>query len=555
MKKLLATFTMFIILIVNIFTWNLKSTQYKNEFQNLYTYKDSLNQLTNSKYDLNSYLWGGLSLQYFLYKHSDITKNDEANVLWNKLKGNQNLSQEYYYMSLMSSLITISIYGMTSYQEFFAESYTKWTSTNDEAKNKSWELVNYYFLNIYPVLKNTISGYINNDKMMKVIDEDFEKDTSKALIYETNKQTKEMKATDLNYDTDDQVGFSNNKENTRYPYASNALYLAYLSSVNNGNLSFNYGNSYITSSESLKFYYNSINSDDFAKLTVFMNDTYTKASNESITNYNNLISSNEKKFQDFSDMNSYFLEHTSSKTTKKGANIFLEDSINDMANYYSWSDSRKEKFKKQFLDLINATLSITNLYSLNETNKEAFTYNIISIIFSPDTDIVDQSGKNTGVMGYTSMAGNLESSNEDALGVYFSYIVYNGEAFNLDTKNGIDSAKQEYVNNWWSSANIFTTLNHEMGHAVDSFLGENNNIYKSMNSAYNSLINQYPIAEGSKPLYKGKVFGFDGNTYENDFDGNKIIFIVLGVAVGISIIIGVTAVLISKRKTNLKTPK
>lgn len=117
--------------------------------------------------NVNDFMWGGKSLQYFIYKHSNIKENEDANKLLREFKSKlfdiyKNNEDDYFYMSLISSVINISAYGMSSYQEFLAEAYSKWTTTEDTAKNKSWEILNEYFLKIYNNIKNEYSGVIND---------------------------------------------------------------------------------------------------------------------------------------------------------------------------------------------------------------------------------------------------------------------------------------------------------------------------------------------------------------------------------------------------------
>ncbi|AKU80012.1 hypothetical protein [Spiroplasma turonicum] len=518
-------------IILSLFNFNAETNNYKfNSINN-----NTINKAetpNNPENEINSYLWGGLSLQYFIYKHSDIKENEVAKNLYDRLMiDNKNdLTEDFFYMGLMAPIINISLYGLTSYREYFAEAYSKWTTTEDSAKNKSWEIVNYYFLNIYPVLKNNTNGLFDWITLKSKVELDLKDNNSNNLIYKTNLNSSDtnMNANDLGYNNYTEIGYL---ATTNKLYSSNSVIFATESAFFQGNLGLNHNSvnnpilgNYLLQSK----FQNGFNDIDYENISKFMYDTLNKASASSIEKFNFVKGSNDRMFKSFDEMDEFFKTNTKSSVTKSGSNIFLKEAIDAMSNYYSWSSIKTNLFKNQILDLMNFTFYITNWYSLGENEKDSFKYNLIAIIFSPDDDIVDGSGNNKGVMGYTSMAGQVNNS-FGPRGIAYSHIVYNGAAFNLDSP--VNEAKEQYTKNWWTSPNIFTTLNHEMGHSVDSFLGESSEFYNYIKSNFSSVINSNPIKEGENALYQGTVFGFD----EASTSTSYILYVVLGLVVGLAI--------------------
>jgi hypothetical protein len=120
---------------------------------------------------------------------------EKLNITSGELNPN-NKTDIYFLMSQVSSIICLSEYGLSSYQEFFAECFSKWQTTPDSMKNKSWELLNNFFLHIYPYLKDNFSGAMTEERKTQLFDYIQSERVSNSLIYEIDLDTK---PTDLTY--------------------------------------------------------------------------------------------------------------------------------------------------------------------------------------------------------------------------------------------------------------------------------------------------------------------------------------------------------------------
>ncbi|AKX34434.1 hypothetical protein SLITO_v1c08150 [Spiroplasma litorale] len=545
-KKINVKFLILNILIINIFL--LFSLNIKNDFYN-----------TNTNYAVNDNkeetMWSGLSLQYFLYKHTNIKENQYINDLANGVieksdnseKTDYEKSKDLFYMYLSSSIFTTSIYGTNSYKEFFAEAYSKWQTTNDSMKNKSWEILNYYFLNIYNKLKINYTGSMyesdwNNIKTL--IDEDFVDNSNKNnLIYNTNleNKTNDLTYKDLLYDNEN-FGMNDFKINTKqYSFAYNLLYasirswsfnIAIKNIPNFSQIDYTYRpQSFSTKSvKTLASFFNK-NTLEESELSKLNNDIYTKASNESITKFNNIKNdSNNVYFKSFNELNNFFVEQT--KIDKANySNINFKETIYQIKNYYKWDSDKVDIFKKQILDMINLSLYITKTHD----KYYLLTY-IYGIIISPDYPL---KGNQEGVMAY---AANAFTTYNQKKSSKYSYIVYTGLSLDqYKTENDND----QYKKTWWSSPNIFATLNHEMGHVIDGFLNLDNSLAKMNEKKFKNDIQSKPL----KSLYSGEIFGTNSKEENNKDEESKekkedkgdytyliVVFTILGLAIIVIII-------------------
>ncbi|AKX34370.1 hypothetical protein SLITO_v1c07470 [Spiroplasma litorale] len=536
MKKLLSVFTILILFLSNIFLFASNRNEYSNKTNLFSNFESTNNSKTKAGINADDYLWAGVSLQYFIYKHTNIKENEYVKKLFNKVNKNSNsqYNEDFYYMGLTAPILNISLYGMYTYQEFFAEAYTKWTSTSDNSKNKSWEIINYYFLNVYNTLKNSINDNLNFSRVKNLIDDEYNSNqSSKNLYYDVNLAKQgSLTYSDLGYSSLDNLGLLN----TSNKYGENSFLHAYYSYLAQDNASFSFANNMIKGFvNQFKFYEIYNENIDLSQLKILMNDTLTKASESSIKSYDEVVNSESRAFKDFDELDKTLLNLTKNSSNVTGSNIFFNSSIDEMANYYSWTEEKKELFKKQLLDLINVTYFITKWKNVGD--DDAFKYHLLSFIISPDEDITNEGNTSGGiVMGFTQMLGN-------DYGLAMSYIVYNAKAFNLSDKESL----AQYDMNWWSSKNQFTTLNHEMGHSVDTFLGVNQGTYKNVKSLFSSYLKQFPAEE----LYKGKIFG---TGLVNEGNQKNLLYIILGLVLG-SVITGLLVFFIIKSSSNRRGPK
>ncbi|ASP28188.1 hypothetical protein SCORR_v1c04140 [Spiroplasma corruscae] len=493
---------------------NTKSNN-KNEFnfENV-TFKDSA---SNNKY----IMWSGRSLQYFLWKHSDISQNkyvqeiEQSYIDSYKTEDNKNQklmellenSKSLFEINLSSSITNLSLYGMSNYKEFFAESYARWQSTSDKMKNKAWEIINYYFLHIYNKLKNKFDGGISEEdwpEVESIINEDFNKESNKDnLILKTSLQSKPTDLTneDLLFDNDnfgmlDLEGVKNNTGS----YGANALYsslqawlftLRY-SGVTQNDFSYSSGRfseQVITQLENDVFNLKSpFDKNELARLNY---DLYTKASESSILEYSNLIEGKTGKlsFNSFDELSDYYKKETEFELNNESiSTIDLKSTFNTFGKFYSFTDSKLNLIKKQVLDMFN-----TSLYIGRVKDSDYLLHYLTAFIITPDYPLADNK---EGVMAYTSTV------NADTYSTRYSYLVYTGKSLTMYKS---DSENSEYKQNWWSTANIWGTLNHEFGHVMDGFLSQSQSQAEFCENNYSDIMpSVYP-----KDIYKGVVFGID----------------------------------------------
>lgn len=204
MRKTLQILLVFIMTTLTTLQFFILGSNITNEKQ----YNSYDNRLYNKRKEekVDSFGWGGLAIQYFIFVHSDILQNKYITELKDSFLNTKSFEdkktltsrQNIFYSSIVSSALLLSLYSTTDYTEFFAESNSKWQTFNDNIKNKSWEVLNYFFLNIYKLLKANTPGALKDFNYIKnIIDKDFKKEESKSLIFRT---TLEKPQTDLTYE-------------------------------------------------------------------------------------------------------------------------------------------------------------------------------------------------------------------------------------------------------------------------------------------------------------------------------------------------------------------
>ncbi len=510
------------------------------------TYRGQLSASGSDNVD--DYVYSGYLLRYFIYKSSNISTNAtvkalEQNIVKNKAiiystAGNTNnvtmQNANVFETALMASIVNISIYGMTNWKEFFAESYSKWITTPDAMKNKSWEILNNFFIDIYPYLQSNNFGarpdtlqnslqYIN-----KYFTNSFS--ASSPAIYDTRLTTKPIAAVDLKYESLFGTNFGlqqiipnySNFWNKSYTY--NALKTSLImwgtnavKDVNNNVVRFN-GN--ILNNNIIN-----VNCIDLSKnLGNMMNDSYTKASTTSLKKYQDFINqATQSHYSSFDKLDSELKNLTKYETInyKTGSTIFLKDSVNAMQNYYGWSDSTVNVFKQQILNLFNIT------YTMIGNN---FKYFLAGFLFLSDAPLY---GQDRGTTAYTAFSFLKLRSTNQILSTSFAYIIFSAKGFNDYLKDGIS---REYKMGWWSSPNIFTTLDHEMGHAADIYYGMVSSARNNAANEFGNILNDL----GIRGQYSGNIFGYDNIVnYNTKTSVMKIALIVIFGVFCASIIIAI----------------
>ncbi|WP_342268538.1 hypothetical protein [Spiroplasma endosymbiont of Aspidapion aeneum] len=533
----------------------------------------------------NNCLWSGLALQYYLYKNSDVSSNTIIKNWLTSIKknidGNNNLDDKYFYMGVISGIITVSGYANTCYQEFWAESYTKWLTTPDAIKNKSWALLNHFFVDIYPTLLKSYNGYLSfgqdnsvilPSKLTDFIDNDYNTNNTESkksnYYYYTigedfsNATNKFSNAGDLyykKYGNDYAFGLTTElvaNQNTNPAYIIYSIvdidsaisYYRYqnaiaYSSANNIFGTTNMGA--IKSWEKETGIY--ISDPNIGYFKTIMNDSLIKADDSSKTEFNTFISKSKKDyFNTFDDLDSKLTGLTlngevDNTTGDDVSNISWKKAIDAMTSDGNWDSSYINDLKDQLILLYDSTLELCD-FSVKDSNKDTnlFLYYLIGIVIGPGNTLNpdgDSNAKPTNTLAFTS---NYITDTRDTN--TFAYIAYTQSSLQdyRDPKNN-----QQYQLNWWSSPNNFTTLDHEFGHALDGFLGTITNYRKQMIDSSEMVNKNYNI----NSLYKGDKFGYGDYSAKPNSNKNSDLakYIVFG-SIAVAGVVGTVVIVSIMRK-------
>lgn len=515
--------------------------------------------------NVDDFVYSGYLLRYFIYKSSNISTNKTVKTLEQNIVNNKTIiyltvgstsnvtmqNTDVFETALMASIVNISIYGMTSWKEFFAESYSKWITTPDTMKNKSWEILNNFFLDIYPYLQSDNFGFRPDtlQSSLQYIDKYLSNSNPSVTVktpavYDTTLTVKPNDAVDLNYQSLFGARFGlqqeipNNFNLWNISYTYNALKTSLImwqtnvvKDVSNDVISFN-GD--ILQDNIINFNGNDLS----AGLANLMNDSYTKASVASVKKYQDFVSqATQNHYSSFDKLDSELKKITKYETInyQAGSTIFLKDSVNAMQDYYGWEDKIVNTFEQQILNLFNITYTITG---------DNFKYFLAGFLFSPDAPLAN---KRRETEAYTKYKFYKIQGTEKILSASFAFIVFSAKGFNNYLKTGIS---KEYQMGWWSSPNIFKALDHEMGHAVDVYYGTVSSVRNSAAKQFDNVLNEL----GIKGQYSGNVFGYNNiiiyNTKASDI---KIALIVIFGVFCASIIIAIIWSTARRKATRKKT--
>ncbi len=512
-----------------------------SSFINQKGYIAELSSTSASSFDEDDFIYSGYLLQYFIYKSSNIDQNKTVKMMENNIVGNKNIiynnktninnvrmdTKELFEMSLMASIINTSIYGMKTWKEFFAEAYSKWMTMPNKMKNKSWEILNNFFIDIYaPLQKENFGSRITSlQKQRAKIDQYVEKSN---ISYNTNLTTKPIDAVDLKYvfrsfELGLQQLIPQNRRLWAQSYTFNALktsLIMWQSSgmqyIENNNISFD-GNILRNS------IINNGKQDLTAELGNMMNDSYKRASQSAITKFENFINTSKQQYYSSFDKLDEDLkkitEYENNYYHEKGSTIFLKDSVQAMQKYYQWSDELLDFLKDQILNLFNMTYAITG---------DNFKYFLTGFLFSPDAPLLEE-GRQT--VAYTNYSFEAVPGSNLFFSTMQAYIVISAKEFDNVLRGRNIS---EYLIGWWSSPNVFCTLNHEMGHAVDAYYGMLKEARNVAPKYFKNIVNSL----GIKGQYMGNIFGYDDIvSYNQKVKIIKIVLIIMFGAFCTSIII------------------
>lgn len=479
---------------------------------------ERLNQLNVSAYantgyksflttDLEDLMYYGRVLKFYL-ANSVTVEQSQIDALYSKVSTvtTNTTIQDLLVQNIIASTMNISIYGSSSDQEFFAESFSKWLLTPDSQKNKSWEILNYFFVNVLPSLINNGGQWVNYQQNFNdVINEQvLNQAAPKYNLTLTNVSTTPV---NLNYASTN-IGWSDTN------YLQQTIY--YISS----GLSFN------NQSISLLIQALMPKSNEDWVFENWMNDSLTPASQASIDLFKQ---TNPNKFSTFDDLNSTLVAN--SKDVNGKVQTALASSFAAIEKSYlkstpqnsgeaktTWTASDTAELKQTSLNLFNY------LYTFASDNLDWLLRMSSALIFAADSQLVDQGTSTMGVT-ITYMLNSRVSTAE-------SFVVILGSALTFGNFNN------QYQKSFWSSPQKFAVVVHEFGHVLDSFGGKMNIYRAEDNSKYRTL--------GDK--YKGTIFG-DGSTSSTGITSTiKVLLIILGVSAAIGVGISLVMILGSKKK-------
>ncbi|AHI53720.1 hypothetical protein SSABA_v1c03080 [Spiroplasma sabaudiense Ar-1343] len=361
---------------------------------------------------------------------------------------------------LKSYQMVISIYGMKSDEEFFAEAFSKWSTTPYEMRNISWLVLNEFFTKFLPNFLNKIGGdYLTNfDEIQETLNE-----YKPQYFYNTDSQNVSTPEVILDYPGD--FGYSN--YNYTYSFFKNFAENEINNSIEKCDLSLNYA-------------------DKIANLT-------NKWNNDSITT----ISKAQKDgFEDFYQTNPTYqnFEELDQKLKKasKISNIYsevesgieLKDTTNQVAQMLGWNESEKTKLENNFLKLFNIMGKLLG----SELNASKL---LTNIIVSNDLSIVKPANEN--VIAYTGGTYSPELKS-----IVSTNQVYSMKTFKMPVES--NGNLQQYSSMFWSTPEKFAVIFHETGHALDNFAGTTKPI-RLWKSTMQKGVNPKDIYSGSNILF------------------------------------------------------
>ncbi|UWD34641.1 hypothetical protein NX779_02385 [Mycoplasma cottewii] len=488
MKKIFNLFLLIFISLASLFSSSFNIT--KNAFNSNYHITQNTD-LNKNDFDQNKHVtWGGRALRYFLYKNSsasyDKDHRKKYDLLINTLidlglegrkriidKDDLDAKNEEFKYAFLSSAIVVSKYGSTEPEEFFAESFSRYISSNESQKNTTYYLLEHFFNTTFKKLKSkNLGGVLDKDKWLKIkkiIDQDSD-EVNKDIKYNINldEEKQNLKHDEhLGYGKDKNFGFFSPKYiSSVLEYITLDIYKTYeqkthLSIIPKYVPFFNVdiwkATIEISDDELSK-----IKFDDESTLgTIFkIRSMLRNLANAQLYNPFKDVKidkeqENQKpRYEDFNHLNNHWKQN-SSFNFKLHSAINLEKTINNLNNK-TLSDQKewfsKDKLKKTLVKLFNKVESITN-----NNFKDIF----INLIITNHKNIDLGKRSSQGVNGVT-----LTRISDEKNSPIFSYVV-------IRTKSFIEKdTKESFLDSWFSSNHVFQTINHEFGHILDYFLAQ-----------------------------------------------------------------------------------
>ncbi|QBQ07747.1 hypothetical protein SGLAD_v1c05480 [Spiroplasma gladiatoris] len=494
---------------------NLNNT---NKATTTYNYKDLILDDYNSYVGqniLSKQMFYGRILKYYIANNVTGEKaiNDVESIV-DTFNGTTSYSKALFMQNLIASTINISAYGASSDNEFFAESFAKWLLTPDDIKNSSWAIINNFYTTVLPeLIRNSYSiDSIPGTESKKLIEA--AKNTvskySKLNEYDLSKSKKDSNPINLNYNSNTSIGWSDKI------YSVNAIQ----GIINRSGINY-------------------ANTDGLINvLSGWMNDSWTKAGEESINKFNNFNSNHfssfselDEKLKDFSlDINGVAQVSPEYLFTSL-ASYYKNDTPQGEDNLSEWTEQNSIEIRQVFLNLYNYLYSIINDGISSNKNEEKVLNVMTGLVISPDETLVDG---DSGTLGYTATSGYGKANNTATTGD--SYIVIRSDSLLLKEYHS------QYKKGWFSTPEKFNVIVHEMGHALEAYGGKDENFRAS---------SEISKTRTYSSLYKGTYLGGKNPKKANEESTNnflKIIGIVFGVMAIVIIFVSVITVLSVRKK-------
>ncbi|AJM71888.1 hypothetical protein [Mycoplasma yeatsii] len=484
MKKIFNLFLLIFISLASLFSSSFNIT--KNTFNSNYHITQNTD-LNKNDFDENKHVtWGGHALRYFLYKNSSASYNEEHRQRYDKLvkaliriglkdapRPIDNLKEknEEFKYAFLSSAIVVSKYGSTEPEEFFAESFSRYISSNESQKNTTYYLLEHFFNNTFQKLKReNLGGILDKKKWKKIeekINEDFEERRKKDNFfgYDIFLKNTNLSSQDLGYEKDKDFGFFSPKYITStLEYTTLDIYKTYTEEL-------------FLSKRHIPFFdvkpwkaVIEISENELSKIEFNENGTLEtileiRSMLKSFANaqlYNPFKGKKNNKeeattYKSFGELNNHWKKN-SLFNFKLHSAINLEKTINNLDNK-TFLD-QKEWFSKN--DLKETLVKLFN--KVEQITKNRFKDIFINLIITNHKTIDLGKRSSQGVNGVTLTRINEQKQGKNS--PIFSYVVIRTKSFSeKDTKDS-------FLDSWFSSNHVFQTVNHEFGHILDYFLAQ-----------------------------------------------------------------------------------
>ncbi|WP_434343956.1 hypothetical protein V2P32_02480 [Mycoplasma sp. 06067-C1-B144P-99-0482-3] len=504
MKKVLSYFLIILIFFTSLFFIN-----NKNQNQINLTYNTQFND-DNETQTQKEFLWGGKALRYFLYKHSTAKTNKSFNQFTDNLLANFEMffkaktKQRYrsnYYITeqqseefkhaILSSILVTSEYGSTSPEEFFAESFSRYVSSNEKQKNLTWYLLEHFFTKTFYKLKQQNIGILtSNDKTInwKKIKNVIDNETDVFYKYELEPQTN----LDISYDrlTHLDLGYTNlgfeRFRNSIPQYGYNSVQYVY------DTINYIYNNIFTAQINNLDLLNKNKN---ILSVTKFLN--YYKENIEIFLDYmklnlykpKNIINKNNDQqfFNNFDELDTYWKE-------KSKFNFGNNSAIQIKKNFENIWQAIPSRLDSDYFDLEELKANTVHLFNtLQKVTHNNLDKIFVNLILTNDNQFrLNNTIHDSKIKGITSTSFSKNTNSSS-----YSYVLIKADSFNK-TENQF-----QYNRSWFASNNQFQTLNHEFGHVLDSFLALNSYQEKLNKNTFSSL--NFWANHQQANLYQGNI--------------------------------------------------